>query len=223
MLNILYEDDHLLVCRKPSGIAVQNASVSRKDMESMARTHLMEKYGKANPYLAVVHRIDQPVEGLVVFAKTPKAASSLSAQVQDGRMKKEYLAAVCGSLSPKSGTLVHFLKKEPSNRSRAVPEKTPGAKKAVLDYEVLEEAEGLSLVRIRLKTGRHHQIRVQMAASGVPLYADAKYNPEPGPGGNIALCASALEFVHPADGKKMNFAAAPENPVFHRFSALASS
>lgn len=175
-LDIIYEDGALLICRKPAGLAVQNASFGRQDLESMARTYRMEKTGKANPYLAVVHRLDQPVQGIVAFALTREAAASLSAQLQDGRMKKEYTALVCGVLPQKSGTLVHYLKKEPAgNRSRIVPEGTPGAKRAELLYEVLWERDGLTLVKILLKTGRHHQIRVQMAAVGAPIFGDGKY------------------------------------------------
>ena len=217
MIQIIYEDEQLLVCRKPAGLAVQSASITQMDLESMARTYLAETGGKADPYLGVVHRLDQPTEGLVIFAKTSKAAASLSAQLQDGRMKKEYLAVVCGALPLKSGTLTHFLKKEPAgNRSLAVPEKTPGAKKAVLDYEVQKEKDGRALVKIRLHTGRHHQIRVQMAAVGAPLYGDVKYNPQAQPGEYVALCAARLEFVHPVTGKPMICTAEPENPVFYR-------
>lgn len=215
MQYVIYEDASILVCRKPAGMAVQNASVSRMDLDSMARAYLTEQGGMSNPYLAVVHRLDQPVEGLVVFAKTQTAAASLSAQLQDGRMKKEYLAAACGHFEKASGTLVHFLKKEPAcNRSAVVPEKTPGAKKAVLDYEVLREENGLSYLKIQLKTGRHHQIRAQTAAAGAPLFGDQKYNPSAKPGQRLALAASRLEFIHPATGKKMSFSAEPENEIF---------
>lgn len=176
MLDIIYEDDQILVCRKPAGLAVQSASFGRRDLESMARTYLMEKNGKANPYLGVVHRLDQPVQGLVAFAVTPRAAASLSTQLQDGRMKKEYCAVVCGRLPQESGVLVNYLKKEPSgNCSRTAAKGTPGAKRAELSYRVLRECDGLSLVKIILKTGRHHQIRVQMAAAGAPIYGDGKY------------------------------------------------
>ena len=210
MPDIIYEDKQLLVCRKPAGLAVQNASFGRMDLESMVRTYLMEKYEKANPYVGVVHRLDQPVQGLVVFAKTPSAAAQLSAQVQDGRMKKEYLAVVCGRPPQTEGTLIHYLKKEPTgNCSRAVPQKTPGAKRAELDYRVLAETEGRALVKINLHTGRHHQIRVQMAESGAPLYGDAKYNPLAQRGEQIALCASRLAFTHPTTGKEIEFFCQP--------------
>ena len=219
MLKIMYEDPYILVCHKPAGLAVQNASFGKKDLESIVRTYLMEEHGKANPYLGIVHRLDQPVQGLVVFAKTPKAASDLSAQVQDGRMKKEYLAIVCGKLPSSEGLLVHYLKKEKSgNCSQVVPEKTPGAKKAVLYYQILKEQDAHVLVKIDLRTGRHHQIRVQMAASGAPLYGDAKYNPNAENGQTIALCANHLEFVHPSNRKHMEFKIEPSGfpDVFYK-------
>ena len=108
---IIYEDRQILVCRKPSGLAVQNASFGKKDLESILKTYLAEKEGRSNPYLGIIHRLDQPVQGLVVFAKDPKSAAALSRQVQDGRMKKYYRAVICGIPEEKEGTLVHFLKK----------------------------------------------------------------------------------------------------------------
>lgn len=210
MPDILYEDPYLIVCRKPAGLAVQSASFGRMDLESMVRGHLAEKNKAANPYLGVVHRLDQPVQGLVVFAKTKAAAASLSAQVQDGRMKKEYLAVLEGALPQREGTLVHFLKKDAAgNHSQAVEEKTPGAKRACLRYRVLKEEGGLTLVQIQLETGRHHQIRVQMAAAGAPVCGDAKYNPNARRGQELKLCASRLGFVHPKSGRRLEFSTEP--------------
>lgn len=214
MEELIYEDPHILICRKPAGMAVQSASLGRRDLESMLRTYLMESGRGANPYLGVVQRLDQPVQGLVVFAKTPRAAASLSAQAQDGRMEKEYLAVVCGHLPQEEGTLIHYVKKESANYSRPAPEGTPGAKRAALSYRVLKRREADELVRIRLQTGRHHQIRVQMAAMGAPLYGDQKYNPAALKGQQIALCASRLSFVHPAREERMEFTVQPEGFPF---------
>ena len=224
MLDIIYEDEQILICHKPAGLAVQSASFGQKDLESMVRTYLAEKNGKADPYLAVVHRLDQPVEGLVVFAKTKKAAASLSTQVQDGRMKKDYLALVQMKkgvdenkrLSHESTFFAHhdreekiltdyMLKDGKTNRSYIVSKETKGAKKAVLGYAILEQKEGRTLVRIHLQTGRHHQIRVQMAGAGMPLLGDTKYNPDAIKGQQLALCADHLELIHPVTGKKMDF------------------
>ena len=137
---IIYEDSHICVCHKPSGLAVQNASFGRKDLESILKTYYFEQTGKANPYLGIVHRLDQPVQGLVVFARNPRSAASLSAQVQDGRMKKYYQAVTCGIPEKKSDRLIHYLKKNgKTNCSEAVSERSTGAKKAQLYYKVQEE------------------------------------------------------------------------------------
>ena len=166
----------------------------------------------------MIHRLDQPVQGLVVFAKNAKSAAALSTQVQDGRMKKYYKAVVCGSLTEKEGTLVHFLKKNgKTNCSEAVSEKTVGAKKATLQYRVLEEKDAQSLLEIELFTGRHHQIRVQMAAAHMPLAGDQKYNPNAEKGEQIALCAYRLQLLHPATGKQMTCTCEPEGGAFELF------
>ena len=218
MKDIIYEDLHILVCRKPAGLAVQNASFGRKDLESMLKTYLFEKDGKANPYLGIIHRLDQPVQGLVVFAKNPKSAAALSAQVQDGRMKKYYRAVTCGIPKKKEERLVNYLKKNSrTNLSECVSEKVQGAKKAELYYHVLEEKDNYALLEIELFTGRHHQIRVQMAKNQTPLYGDQKYNKNAQKGEQIALCASRLEFYHPATGKKMQYDCKPEGGAFALF------
>ena len=218
MKDIIYEDLHILVCRKPAGLAVQNASFGRKDLESMLKTYLFEKEGKANPYLGIIHRLDQPVQGLVVFAKNPKSAAALSAQVQDGRMKKYYRAVTCGIPETKEERLVNYLKKNSrTNLSECVSEKVQGAKKAELYYHVLEEKDNYALLEVELFTGRHHQIRVQMAKNQTPLYGDQKYNKNAQKGEQIALCASRLEFYHPATGKKMQYDCKPEGGAFALF------
>ena len=218
MKDIIYEDLHILVCRKPAGLAVQNASFGRKDLESMLKTYLFEKDGKANPYLGIIHRLDQPVQGLVVFAKNPKSAAALSAQVQDGRMKKYYRAVTCGIPEKKEERLINYLKKNSrTNLSECVSEKEQGAKKAELYYHVLEEKDNYALLEVELFTGRHHQIRVQMAKNQTPLYGDQKYNKNAQKGEQIALCASRLEFYHPATGKKMQYDCKPEGGAFALF------
>ena len=215
---IIYEDKQIIVCRKPSGLAVQNASFGKKDLESMVKTYLFEKEGRANPYLGVIHRLDQPVQGLVAFAKDAKSAASLSAQVQNGQMKKYYKAVSCKIPEEKEGMLIHFLKKNgKTNCSEAVSERSTGAKKAQLYYKVLEEKEKCALLEFELFTGRHHQIRVQMAASHMPLAGDQKYNPEAEKGEQIALCACRLQFRHPVTGKQMTFTCEPEGGAFELF------
>ena len=207
---IIFEDKDILVCHKAAGIAVQNARIGAADMESSLKNYLALKNTETVPYLGVVHRLDQPVSGILVFARTPAAAKNLNQQLQNDQFEKYYQAVVCGVL-PDSGTLTDYLVKDGrTNTSRICSKNTPGAKKAVLSYEILETSEvtGLSVVQIHLGTGRHHQIRVQMAGAGAPLWGDNKYNPEfvnkrgyfP-----IALRAFRLSFCHPTTGKRMEF------------------
>ncbi|MDO4632812.1 MAG: RluA family pseudouridine synthase [Eubacteriales bacterium] len=205
---IVYEDAQMIVCRKPAGLAVQTARVSGKDLESLVKTHIFEQTGKPAPYLGIIHRLDQPVQGLVVFAKDPKSAASLSTQVQDGRMKKYYRALVCAEPAGEEGTLCDTLKKEPKgNVSRVVSADTPGGKKAKLNWKKLEtrEVDGkvCSLLDIELFTGRHHQIRVQLSNAGWPLLGDLKYGTQPAD--QLALCAYRLKLRHPKNGKEMEF------------------
>ena len=207
---IIFEDKDILVCHKAAGIAVQNARIGAADMESSLKNYLALKNMETVPYLGVVHRLDQPVSGILVFARTPAAAKNLNQQLQNDQFEKYYQAVVCGAL-PDSGTLTDYLVKDGrTNTSRICSKNTPGAKKAVLSYEILETSEvtGLSVIQIHLGTGRHHQIRVQMADAGAPLWGDNKYNPEfvnkrgyfP-----IALRAFRLSFCHPTTGKRMEF------------------
>ena len=207
---IIFEDKDILVCHKAAGIAVQNARIGAADMESSLKNYLALKNTETVPYLGIVHRLDQPVSGILVFARTPAAAKNLNQQLQNGQFEKYYQAVVCGTL-PDSGTLTDYLAKDGrTNTSRICSKNTPGAKKSVLSYEILETSEvtGLSVVQIHLGTGRHHQIRVQMAGAGAPLWGDNKYNPEfvnkrgyfP-----IALRAFRLSFCHPTTGKRMKF------------------
>ena len=221
--NIIYEDEELLVVYKPAKIAVQTKRFGQMDMESLLKNYLAGKEegcpaGRAVPYLAVIHRLDQPVEGLLVFAKTPEAAADLSAQASGkDSMRKEYLAVVCGRPDQLKGQLRDWLLKDGrTNTSRAVPKGTKGAKEALLQYELLETCAGRSLLRIRLQTGRHHQIRVQFAHAGLPLFGDSKYNPDPGEG-SVALCADQLTFSHPKSGKRLTFSCRPQNPAFAKF------
>ena len=208
---ILYEDKDILVCHKPAGVAVQSARFGMADMESSLKNHLALKTPGKMPYLGIIHRLDQPVRGILVFAKTPSAAQKLNKQMQNGGFTKEYEALVCGSLPAVSGTLVNYLIKDgTTNTSRICAKDTPGAKRAELSYKVLSTnpEQNLSVVRIQLKTGRHHQIRVQMAGAGAPLWGDNKYNSgfqfqkmyTP-----IGLCTCHLTFTHPENGQTMSY------------------
>lgn len=217
-IGILYEDRQILVCRKPAGIPVQSAKVGVKDMVSILKNHQNET--EHNSYIGVVHRLDQPVEGVMVFAKTKEAAAGLSRQVTDGRMKKQYLAVICGKPDKKEGHLVDYLLKDGrANTSSIVKAGVKGAKKAELDYVIRKETAEYALAEIQLLTGRHHQIRVQMASAGMPLAGDRKYNT--GEGANatqfVALAAYKLTFVHPTKKKPMSFRAEPDGGLFSIF------
>lgn len=220
-MDIIYEDRQVLVCYKPAGIPVQSAKVGAMDFVSMVKNELAAKSG-SEPYLGLIHRLDQPVEGLIVFAKTKKAAASLSAQAAGDEMVKQYLAVTCGYPQDEEGMLKDYLLKESKgNSSRIAGKEEKGARLAVLSYQILEKKGDKALIKITLHSGRHHQIRVQTANAGFPLYGDMKYNSEfqtntvrmfP------ALCAARLSFRHPENGKKMEFSVPPHNPVFREFS-----
>lgn len=217
-LNILFEDDHVLVVKKDAGIPVQAGKMRMMDLQGLIKNELYRRNRKGGePYLGLIHRLDQPVEGVMVFAKTPFAAGALSEQVTDGRMKKHYLALLCGKPSEDSGKLVDYLVKDGrTNTSSVVKEQNKDAKRAELNYQVLKRYEDTTLVEVELITGRHHQIRVQMANAGWPLYGDTKYNPqfqEVTEHVQTALCAYKLSFVHPKTKKVMEFCIEPDNSM----------
>ena len=215
---IIYEDKEILVCHKPAGIAVQSAGVGNMDLESLLKNYIARKQPGKMPYLGVIHRLDQPVEGILLVGKNEKAAAELSRQVSDHiHMEKWYLA-----MPGKEGELEDWLKKDGrTNTSRAVKEGIEGAKKAMLYWKLLETKETVdemrSLLEIRLETGRHHQIRVQMANAGMPLVGDRKYNPEKTGQEPLCLCSAALEIRHPLTGKKMQFRVRPAGEGFKAF------
>lgn len=229
---ILYEDKHIIVVHKPAGIAVQSGRIGQADVESELKNYLAagsdgSQRGK-QPYLGVVHRLDQPVEGVLVFAKTPQAAAAINRQLAGENFCKDYFAVVCGKPEPAKQELVNYIKKE-GNLAKICPPpaKTAeeGAKKAALSFEVLSakevEQEEISMLAIRLKTGRFHQIRAQLSHAGYPLLGDAKYGSEKSRAlseslqvRNVALCAVHLSFLHPVSGKKMEYSVSPEQPVF---------
>lgn len=225
---ILFEDKDILVCHKAAGIAVQSARIGAADMESMLMNHLAAKNPDKMPYLGIVHRLDQPVEGVLVFAKNKKAAAGLTGQITSGSVIKEYLAVTDRMPEQQKGRLEDFLKKDGrSNTSSVVSASTSGAKKAVLDYEVLDELTDERtgtgkrvLVAIHLGTGRHHQIRVQMAHAGIPLLGDRKYNTEDTSGLPLGLCSCHFVFHHPITGKKMEFRVTPKGESFADFPNL---
>ncbi|RKI91958.1 RluA family pseudouridine synthase [Parablautia intestinalis] len=244
--NIIYEDKHIIIVYKPAGIATQTARVSQQDMVSELKNYLAKKpeyKDKKEPYLGLVHRLDQPVSGLLVFSKTRQASGELSRQITNGQLQKYYYAVVYGKPQHKHGTLTDYICKDPkTNLSLVVKEDFPQAKKAVLEYKFiktllafdenadLEKFEEVShfgevsLVEINLITGRHHQIRAQMSHAGMPLLGDAKYGSDLSKElsrktgcKDIALCAYKLTFFHPVSGKKVTFEKHPEGEIFFPF------
>lgn len=211
---IIYEDKDILVCHKPAGLPVQTKSLTQKDLESLLKNHLAKTLkNKQTPYLAIINRLDQPVEGLVLFAKNQKAAAELTRQLTTNQVVKEYLAITSVIPQKSAQTLTDYLIKDgKTNLSKVATPSIKEAKKAILDYKVLTHDTIHALLQISLKTGRHHQIRVQMANMGTPLLGDTKY------GGdfavNLCLCASHLAFKHPSTLEKMDFNIQPQNPEF---------
>lgn len=201
-VKILYEDNHLLVALKPPNMPAQADSSGDRDILTHLKEYLKEKYRKPGAvYLGLVHRLDRPAAGLMVFARTSKAANRLASQIQGGQFHKIYHAVVEG-IPDDRGTFIDVLLKGEGNMSRVVSRDTPGAKQAVLHYRLLESRGARSLVEIDLITGRPHQIRVQFASRGMPLLGDARY----GHGGRqLALYASGLSFLHPTKRERMAF------------------
>ena len=217
MINIIYEDNHLLVVEKPINVPVQADKSGDEDLLSMLKKYLKEKYNKpGDVYLGLVHRLDRPVGGVMVFAKTSKAASRLSKQIQKHEFKKIYMAVTQGKVS-ENGVFKDKLKKDEKTNITTVSE---DGKEAELSYNLVGFFNNLSLVRISLKTGRSHQIRVQFASRKIPLYGDQKYNPN-AVKDQIALFASKIEFKHPITKEVMSFELSlPERYPFTLFKSV---
>ncbi len=213
-LNVIYEDNHIIVVEKPVNIPSQGDKTGDDDMLSIVKKYIKEKYNKPGEvYLGLVHRLDRPVGGVMVFAKTSKAAARLSDEVRQKQFQKKYLAIVDGKFEKEKGTLQDYLlKNEKLNTSKVVKEGTKNSKLAVLDYEVLKYNEeiDLSLLKINLHTGRHHQIRVQLANSGHSICGDQKYGTR-GRGKQICLWAYQLTLIHPITREIMKFQVLPKS------------
>lgn len=242
-MEILYEDQDILVVQKPAGLAVQTAQVGQQDVVSRLKNHLRTQTDgtgssdrTSSPYLGVIHRLDQPVEGLLVFSKNKRSAAELSRQLTDkgesGTLHKEYYAVFCGKTETKQGKLVDYLYKDSNNRAVIMTEteasSNPQAKPALLQYQVLEQAEVqgiiLDLAKIHIETGRFHQIRAQMAHAGMGLLGDRKYGDHRTSEisrmleiKNVALCAHSLEFIHPTSKRFLRFQAEPQGKAFTYF------
>ena len=213
-MKVIYEDNHIIVVEKMPNIPSQSDKTGDIDMLAMVKKYIKEKYNKpGNVYLGLVHRLDRPVGGVMIFARTSKAASRLSNQVREKIFKKKYLAVVDGKIEEKNGTLENYLyKDERNNISKVVNKNKKNAKLAKLDYEVItyNEVKNLSLLKINLHTGRHHQIRVQLSNFGHSTFGDQKYGIR-GKGKQIALWAYELTIEHPVTKEKLAFKDFPES------------
>jgi 23S rRNA pseudouridine1911/1915/1917 synthase len=217
-LNVLYEDNHIIIVEKIINIPTQADKSGDIDMCNLIKQYIKEKYNKpGDVFLGIVHRLDRPVGGIMVFAKTSKAASRLSEEIRMRRFKKQYLAVVHGEIKEDQGTLENYLLKDTKTNIVKVEENDiNGAKKAVLDYRVLAYKNQKTLIEINLHTGRPHQIRVQFANIGHPLVGDVKYgNDEKNT--NIALWAYKISFKHPTKDEIMEFELLPKNTIIDSF------
>lgn len=215
---LIYEDNDMLIVRKPQGMPAQADKTGDPDLLSTLEQRCGQRLG-------LIHRLDRPVGGLLVFAKTKPAEAVLTQALANGMLEKRYLAVLCGKMPEERGTLVHYLKKDARTNTSRVAEPTEKmAKKAILHYNVLEIAKKdgqlLSLVQILLETGRHHQIRVQTSLCNAPIWGDKKYNPACPRGGrtDIALWAYSLRGLHPATKEPWHFQDIPETEPFCFFS-----
>ncbi len=210
-LIILHEDNHIIVVLKPQNEPCCPDESGDDNLLDCVKRYLKTAYNKpGNAYAGLIHRLDRPTGGVMVFAKTSKAASRLSEAMRNGGFEKRYFAVLCGTPNRKKAILENYLRKNAVNNTVYVCTQTEsGAKYAALDYEIKEEADGLSLAEINLHTGRTHQIRVQFAAVNTPVYGDMRYGGEKAVKGKLALWAYSLRFTHPVTGEAMRFIVVP--------------
>ena len=207
-VNVIYEDNHIIVVEKPRNVLVQADNTKDLDLFAIVKKYLKEKYNKpGNVYLGLVHRLDRPVGGIMILAKTSKAAGRLSDSIRRHNFQKNYLAVLCGKITG-SGVLEDYLKKDEKTNITRV---SPDGKYAKLEYEVLACNDEKSLVKINLVTGKSHQIRVQFASRNLPLWGDQKYNKKAVVGEQIALWAYKIKFEHPVSKEILEFKLNPKS------------
>ena len=221
-MNVLYEDNHIIVVNKQSGEIVQGDKTGDTPLSDIVKAYLKEKYNKpGNVFLGVVHRLDRPVSGVVLFAKTSKALPRLNKLfAEHEKVKKTYWAIVANKPTQESGTLTHWLtRNEKTNTAKAYDREVPNSKKAVLDYRLIAASERYFLLEIQLHTGRHHQIRCQLAKMGCPIKGDLKYGaPRSNPDGSICLHARYLELEHPVSHEAISITApVPQEALWRAF------
>lgn len=224
-MKVVYEDNHIIIVNKCSGEIVQGDKTGDKPLSDTVKEYIKQKYNKpGNVFLGVVHRLDRPVSGLVVFAKTSKALSRLNEMFRTGDVHKTYWAVVKRRDIAMEGTLTDWLtRNERQNKSYAHQREVPGAKKAVLKYKVRAVADNYMLIEVTLLTGRHHQIRCQLSHMGCPIKGDLKYGaPRSNPDGSISLLSRRVEFVHPVSKENIvAYADVPDDRLWHDLSANA--
>lgn len=222
-MKVVYEDNHIIIVNKCSGEIVQGDKTGDKPLSETVKEYIKQKYNKpGNVFLGVVHRLDRPVSGLVVFAKTSKALSRLNDMFRTGDVHKTYWAVVKRRDIAMEGTLTDWLtRNERQNKSYAHEREVPGAKKAVLKYKVRAVADNYMLIEVTLLTGRHHQIRCQLSHMGCPIKGDLKYGaPRSNPDGSISLLSRRVEFVHPVSKENIvAYADVPDDRLWHDLSA----
>jgi 23S rRNA pseudouridine1911/1915/1917 synthase len=214
--DILYEDNHLIILNKAPSTIVQGDKTGDEPLSETLKTYLREKHGKpGNVFMGVVHRIDRPVSGAVLFAKTSKALSRLTEMLKKGEIRKTYWAVVAKRPPEDQGHLIHFLtRNEEKNKSFASLKPTAKAQKAELIYQLAGASDRYFLLEIQLLTGRHHQIRAQLSAIGCPIKGDLKYGaPRPNPGGSIHLHSRRIDLIHPVKREPLSVTADPPDDV----------
>ncbi len=220
-MTVVYEDNHIIVVNKAPSEIVQGDKTGDEALPETIKRYLKEKYSKpGNVFLGVVHRLDRPVSGLVVFAKTSKALARLNEMFRSGDVKKSYLALVKNLPKEPEGELIHYLvRNEKQNKSYAYDKEVPHSKKAVLHYKLIARSDNYGLLEVDLKTGRHHQIRCQLAKIGCPIKGDLKYGfPRSNPDGSISLHARKICFIHPVSKEKLELIApVPEDNLWKSF------
>ncbi len=220
-MTVVYEDNHIIIVNKTSSEIVQSDKTGDTPLSETVKQYLKEKYNKpGNVFIGVTHRLDRPVSGLVLFARTSKALPRLNEMFRDGAVKKTYWAIVKDAPREPEGELTHYLvRNEKQNKSYAYDKEVPNSKKAILHYRVIGRSDNYYLLEIDLKTGRHHQIRCQLAKMGCPIKGDLKYGfPRSNPDGSICLHARHIEFVHPVSKELIvQEAPVPEGNLWNGF------
>ena len=218
-LLVLYEDNHIIIINKRVGDIVQGDKTGDPPLSEIVKQYIAEKYQKkGNVFLGVVHRLDRPTSGIVIFARTSKSLERLNKMLRDKQIQKTYWAIVKNKPDKEIDTLIHYLKKNPkNNKSTVFPKESEGCKKAILHYKLIKELDNYYLLEIDLETGRHHQIRAQLSAINCAIKGDLKYGfNRSNPDGGICLHAREIHFIHPVSKEKIDITAqTPESPIWN--------